>query len=358
MLNVNYENIKKLLKRPVGYVLFTISNGNSFQKIAARKKLLKKDEYSLVFSSNLGGDIVKFDKKMNISQDGILTIDGVAFKIEDARYVLRNPKKEIESDNRVYRSIDATARNEEKQVAAAEKQAIIEEKDRILEETVQQAKEEKDKIEWNHTGRKIQELREQNYGLVFGEVICDSYSAVWGNNYLGHWGCNQTSSTHTRKDGHGINFVITQLESISSRMRSKAFKGNRLSELSSKIMELFDKLKETGYDEKTIGNIYYLRGLLVEELTLRIFDLCNHIRVNDIDTSKLHYSKRIYTNNYNVYEDEHRYSEDEVIHDYFNSIIDGACEYIKRVTGQDIKSEVEVRLQKQEIVIPFQLVRK
>ena len=71
-----------------------------------------------------------------------------------------------------------------------------------------------------------------------------------------------------------------------------------------------------------------------------------------------HYSKRIYTNNYNFYEDEHRYSEDEVIHDYFNSIIDGACEYIKRVTDQDIKSEVEVRLQRQEIVIPFQLVRK
>ena len=51
-------------------------------------------------------------------------------------------------------------------------------------------------------------------------------------------------------------------------------------------------------------------------------------------------------------EEQHEYSQREVISNYFDTIMESVAAFVEKVTGENIREEIESRLTKKYLVVP------
>lgn len=337
MENYNEKEIEKKLNRPVGYNVFTISGINGYKKIAIKKNIFNKKFKIIFFNEDI--DSIE-EKEINSIKiyDNVIELNPYGpFVIRDLYYSLTNPKKRIIKDNEIYRNIDRVARDEEITKSNRKQTEIITAKDKQIKEI----KEESKRLEEHYTINKSKRLRKITEDLLTTIIKHSSYDYEMVNKgkYNGGYQMESNTSSYEITKKRGIEFLIQKLEEVSNTIGSDAFTNNKLLELANKCDILF-KNYANGYDEKTTDHIQAIYGLMAEELTIRLITLSNHINKNNINTNELKYNKLIYTNNSTYFEEEHSYTEYEVIDNYYDSLIEASCTFIERVTGQDIRSNI------------------
>lgn len=337
MENYNEKDIEKKLNRPVGYNVFTISSTNGYKKVAIKKNIFNKKFKIIYFNEDIDSIEEKIINSIKI-YDNIIELNPYGpFVIRDLYYSLFNPKKRITKDNEIYRNIDRVARDEEITKSNRKQAEIISAKDKQINEI----KEESKRLEEHYTINKSKRLRKITEDLFTTTIKHSSYDYEMVNKgkYNGGYQMESKSTSYEITKKRGIEFLVQKLEEISNTIGSDAFTNNRLLELANRCDILF-KNYDNGYDEKTTDHIQAIYGLMAEELTARLISLCNYINKSNINTTELKYNKLIYTNNSNYYEEEHSYTEYEVIDNYFESVVEASCVFIERVTGQDIRSNI------------------
>ena len=335
------KDISELLKDSFGYCILTLSNYEGYKKIALKRNKLKGD-YLIIFYNDDEKIVEQREVNIFITGKDKITIEGFGeFEIRDYDYSLTNPEKVIEHDSKLYNEIVTKSEDGIRKVYENMVRRIINEKDAEIESLKSELK----SRENYYTINRVDRLRDVSRNLVIGEVTCYSHDYKMEDlgRSFGGYQMTSKSSTSKKEKSNGIKFVIEQLEKTSMIYKSDAFEDNRFNVLNNKIDELFKKL-ENGYDENTADSIQSLYGLLAEELTIRLINLFNHIRINNIDTTQLVYSATIFRNTHRFYEDRSEYEEIETIDNYFDTLIDGACSFIERVTGNNIKNELYSRL--------------
>lgn len=196
----------------------------------------------------------------------------------------------------------------------------------------------------NSIKEKLNELRCTRTNLVIGDVTCytDEYLMEDLGRSFGGYQMTSNSYQTTKKKHNSLLFVVEQLEKVSKNYNCNAFDDNRIKELNARIDELLRKLD--GNDEATIKDIKSIYILISEELTSRLINLCDYISKNNLDSEELTYNEIIFKNTQRFYQNKSVYKEVETIDNYFNSLIDGACSFIERVTGNDIRKDIYSRL--------------
>lgn len=340
--------VKKIIKMPVGYTILTISDNYDLKRIAIKGSISKGRRYIYMYDKDT--DLVNsIDAEVKVSNENGLKIVAYGdYIIHDAEYVLLDCKKKILNDNRMFKSIEDRVKVEEQSKNNLEIERITKQKDKEIADLQQKLKEREN----YYTVDRLTRLSDIKKDLVLGEVTCYSYSSGMRDRgrYFGGYQMTSTSNVTKKVKNNGIKFVIEKLEIISELYNSDAFSNNRLHTLLEKIESLETKAR-TKYDEETLNSIQSIYGLIAEELTIRLINLCNHIRNNNIKTDELTYEETIYRYGTKFYDDESEYEEIEKIDNYFDSIIEGACTFIERITNQNIKDELLSRLH-QEIEKP------
>jgi len=351
-MKINYTNkksVERLLKQPFGYSLFTVSNKEGFKKISLKRNLFKKNYTVTYFNEDVNAiETKEVTIDLACLSDNILSIEGVgSFELQDAKLVLKNPTEQVEKETEIFRQIDRKAREEEITKANKIQEEIIESKDNQIEQIKKEAEQEKT---YYTTGR-VNRLKNIMNEVLSTRIYHDSYSYRQVYNRIEGYHMESSTDNYDYEEKRDLSFLLERIENISKTYKCDAFEDNRIRVLISKIKEKFASINE--YDEKTLNSIQALYGLLAEELTMRTYNLCNFIRENDIDTSKYTYRNVLYSNSSKYYEEESEFTDTEVITDYFNKVMEAVSVFVERVTGQDIRKEIELRLTKQQIIIPI-----
>ena len=335
------KDISELLKDSFGYCILTITNDEGYKKIALKRNKLKGD-YLIIFYNDDEKIVEQREVNIFITGKDKITIEGFGeFEIRDYDYSLTNPEKIIERDTKLYNEITTRAEDGLRKVYGNMVKRIINEKDTEIEGLKKELKSKEN----YYTINRVDRLRDVSRNLVIGEVTCYSYDYKMEDlgRSFGGYQMTSKSSTSKKEKSNGIKFVIEQLEKICMTYKCDAFDNNRFETLNNKIDELFKKLEQE-YDENTADSIQSLYGLFAEELTVRLINLFNHIRNNDIDTTQLTYTATLFRNIHRFYEDRSEYEEIESIDNYFDTLIEGACSFIQRVNGINIKDELYSRI--------------
>ena len=348
-MKINYKNkksIERLLKQGFGYSLFTVSNEKGFEKIAIKKSLFKKN-YTLTYFNEDVNAIETKDVKVEILDDNTLSIEGYGkVTLEEASFALKNPTKQVERENEIFRQIDRKAREEEITKSNKLQAQIIENKDAQIKQIKADAKKQKEYYTYGIAER-LKNLKEDVLRVTINH---DSYD--YEQVYKVPYGYQMESRTNNfcYEEKRGVTFLTKRLENVAKQLNCNAFEDNRLSTLIEKINNKFEEMNE--YDESKLTSIQALYGLLAEELTVRTYNLCNYIRENNITPSKLSYSKTISSGSRPYFEERHEWTVVESIDDYYNTLMESVAVFTERVTGQDIRKEIELRLTQQYIIVP------
>ena len=342
----NKKSIERLLKQGIGYSLFTVSNEKGFEKIAIKKTLFK-NKYTLIYFNEDVNAIETKEVKVEISEENTLVIEGYGkVTLQDASFALKNPTEQVARENEIFRQIDRKARDEEITKANVIQSQIIESKDSQIEQIKAEAEKQKD---YYTTGR-ISRLKNLKRNVISTRVNHDSYDYEQRFSLPQGYHMESSSSNYDTTESRGLNFLLDRLTAISKRVESNAFEDNEIATLISKIDEMFSNLNE--YDETKLNGIQSLYGLIAEDLTERVYALCDHIRTKEIDTKEFSYSNTLYSSSRPYYEEEHTYTEVEYIDDYFDTVMESVAVFIERVTGQNIREEIKSRLTKYYVTIP------
>lgn len=367
-ININNKKaIERLIKQGIGYSLYTVSNENGFEKIAI-KKVLFKNKYTLTYFNTETNATEAKEVKVNISDDNTLVIEGYGtVKIQDASFTLKNPTKEVEKENEIFRQIDKRARDEEIAKSNEIQSQIIENKDAQIEQIKKEAKTQED----YYTSGRIERLESIKNKVIKTKVHHHSYDYQQVFSLPAGYHMKSSSSNYDTEESRNLNFLLKQLEEISEMTECNAFEDNTIATLISSVNEKFDSLKEYDehtiaalispvnenfanfkYDENKLNAIQSLYGLIAEELTKRTYALCDHIRTKEIDKNKFEYDTIIYSVSRPFYEEQHEYTQREVISNYFDTIMESVAAFVEKVTGENIREEIESRLTKKYLVVP------
>lgn len=349
-MKVNYKNkksIEKMLKQGFAYSLFTVSNKDGFKKIAIKKSMFK-DNYTIIYFNEDVNAIETKETKIEILEDNRLSIEGFGILIlQEANIVLKNPVKDIERTTEIYRQIDRKARDEEIIKADKIKAQIIESKDTQIEQIKETAKKQED---YYTTGR-IKRLKDIKNSVISTKIYHDSYDYKQVFTRPEGFHMQSSSEKYDYEEKRDLSFLLERLESIAEAYNCEAFSNNNIKLLISKLNEKFNKIN--GYDESAVNSIQSLYGLIADELTTRTYELCDFVRENNIDTTKITYSNLLYSGSSNYYEEESSWSDTEVIEDYYKTVMSSVAAFVEKVTGQDIRNEIEARLTKGQVMIPI-----
>ena len=346
-ININNKKaIERLIKQGIGYSLYTVSNENGFEKIAIKKTLFKNKYTLTCFNTETNATEAK-EVKVNISDDNTLVIEGYGtVKIQDASFTLKNPTKEVEKENEIFRQIDKRARDEEIAKSNEIQSQIIESKDAQIEQIKKEAKTQ----EYYYTSGRIERLKSLKNKVIKTKVHHSSYDYQQVFSLPVGYHMKSSSSNYDTEESRNLNFLLNRLEEISEMAKCNAFEDNTIATLISSVNEKFANLKE--YDENKLNVIQSLYGVIAEELTKRTYALCDHIRTKEIDKNKFKYDTIIYSVSRPFYEEQHEYSETEVISNYFDTIMESVAAFVEKVTGENIREEIESRLTKKYLVVP------
>ena len=367
-ININNKKaIERLIKQGIGYSLYTVSNENGFEKIAIKKTLFKNKYTLTCFNTETNATETK-EVKVNISDDNTLVIEGYGtVKIQDASFTFKNPTKEVEKENEIFRQIDKRARDEEIAKSNEIQSQIIESKDAQIEQIKKEAKTQED----YYTSGRIERLESIKSKVIKTKVHHHSYDYQQVFSLPAGYHMKSSSSNYDTEESRNLNFLLKQLEGISEMAECNAFEDNTIATLISSVNEKFDSLKEYDehtiaalispvnenfanfkYDENKLNAIQSLYGVIAEELTKRTYALCDYIRTKEIDKNKFEYDTIIYSVSRPFYEEQHEYSQREVISNYFDTIMESVAAFVEKVTGENIREEIESRLTKKYLVVP------
>lgn len=373
MYNITFKNenaIKRIFKQPFVWAVLTVSNKNGYQKIALKKNLFNKT-YTVRFTKN--GQINS--EKVEVSIEDIanqnIGIKGIGnYHIEDINVSLTNPSKTIQKDNEIYSKIDSKARKEEQDIKEKEIRKLEEQHEQEKQKINKQHEQEKQQTEISQKNKRIDTI----IGLKEKLIKIKEHRHYKHKVY--HYGYLKREYLYSREEDennvfeYGIDFIIEKIIEITKDYRilykfwktrksdDNAYNFNIYDDI--KINMLMDRInkickilqKKENYDENLLIIIQGLYGLLAEELKSGTYRLCEFIRENNIDLTKLTYEKykqdEYWGYNLSKYTTE---TCEDVIDDYFNSLIEGIALFVERTTGEDIRKELQITLQKQYLTV-------
>lgn len=346
----NNKSLERLFNQSIGYSLLTVSSEYGIQKIALKKKMFK-DTYTLIYCSGEENDdekIKNIEVVAKLKKDGLLSIKGLNnFTIEDACFKLKNPSRRVLADTKALR----------KMASYAEKRTRIECDDytsKILEQKETEFKEYKDEMS--------SELYSSVYGRLepayaLGHSLVDVFEYKHTDTLVYEKGYEEWAYKHTLHDDerktfkYGVYFITELLKKeLKCYLNEESIAlCDELESLWKKIRNVYYKKTETNEEllEK-VDSIQRLYGYMAYGLKSVIFDLCDHLKKFNCADKKIEYLEWFHDDNWkdgNHHIQERRY---EQVDDCINAVLDGSSEFIERVTGIDIRDEINKRLGREE----------
>ena len=346
-ININNKKaLERLLNQSIGYSLFTVSSEYGVQKIALKKKMFK-DSYTLIYCSGEenNDDVIKtVDVNVKIKKDGSLSIKNFSsFTIEDACFTLKNPARRVLTDTQALR----------KMASCAEKRTRIEcdnYTSKILEQKETEFKEYKDEMS-SKLYSSVYGRLEPAYAL--GHSLVDVFEYKHTDTLVYEKGYEEWAYKHTLHDDerktfkYGVYFITELL-----KKELKCYLSEESIALCDELDLIYKKV-DAAYYKKTntsdeflenVDKIQRLYGYMAYGLKSIIFDLCDHLKKYNCADKKIEYLEWFNDDNWkdgNHHIQERRY---EKVDDCINAVLDGSSEFIERVTGIDIRDEINKRL--------------
>ena len=343
-MSIEEDPINESIKnRLLGYNILTISNKKEYKVIGYRKNFFNRKNVIIFYNPRI---CIVERKYLDVQffKNNSIYIDGLGkFEIISTDYMLTNPTRRIINLEDTCNRICEETRKIEQHNAILEVENIRRRKNEKIAELEKEIK----RLETNFTIKRVERLNNIQRNLITGIVTCysssnDSYN---DNKYYNGYQNSYVYKETTREQCHDLTFIINCLEELSKRYKCNSFDNNSFSEIQLKIDNLYSELLKE-YNEETVNKILSLYGILAEELSERVISLCNTFKNRSIDTSKIKYEKMLCRNALSYYDDDCEYYEIERINNYFNKLIEGACTFIENVTGNDIRSEINKKIEK------------
>ena len=349
------KKAKKMLNIPFGYTLLTGIREDGLEKIVLKKKLfgeghiityysdkekaLVNENVSLFFNENA---LANENVSLFFSGNNIVFTNGCQeFKIYDAKFKLNKSKSKLLQDNEIYRKIREMARDEESEIAAKQFNMMVESKDK----SIDAIRKESIAMKKHYTSDRVVRLEALSNNLVSGVITCTSYDygMVDKGRYLGGYQWESKNNTYDKYSNHDLLFIVSEFENIAISYGSRSFSGNNMKSMIEMTKRMLEQLNND-YNEETADRVQVLYGLIAHELLIRLLELCEFCKTQGFDPQTLTYSKTIFSDHSTFFEEEHSYNETENIDNYFDSLVNGACQFIQRITGQDVRREVYDKL--------------
>ena len=366
----NKKAIKRLLGQGIGYSLLTVSGEYGVQRIAIKKKLFK-EEYTLYYFSgslnnakndklNSTNDSIDTTKvEIDVKNDGSLVIGGFAkFNIDNTCFVLKNPSRRLLLDGQTFRKVDEAASKRTHFDDSVYTDELLKAKDEEIKAKDEEIKDlnhtlfsQRNRYTWDRLEqafklgsslieikeRKKLDIKEYEYGREERKYVRTVYKDV-NDNYK-----------------FGVSFIAKLLKE-----NFKYSIGEDGISLCDEIISIDKKIdsiyygvrnsrdKNIDFDSK-ISTISSLYGFIAADLRKIIFKLCDTVREHNTDTTFYEY-KESGTNDYwdntcSKFTHEIYWKE---IENFFDSLIEGSAIFIERVTGEDIREEINKRLGKMD----------
>ena len=350
-ININNKKaLERLLNQSIGYSLFTVSSEYGVQKIALKKKMFK-DSYTLIYCNGEEKNevvIKTVDADVKIKKDGSLSIKNFSsFTIEDACFTLKNPARRVLTDTQALRKmakyVDQAARLEEQRIASE----IINDKDKEFKEY----KDDMSSKLYSSVYGRLEPVYALGHSLVDVFEYKHTDTLVYEKGYE-EWAYKHTLHDDDRKTfKYGIYFITELL-----KKELKCYLSEESIALCDELDLIYKKV-DAAYYKKTntsdeflekVDKIQRLYGYMAYGLKSIIFDLCDHLKKLNCADKKIEYFEWFNDDNWkdgNHHIQERRY---EQVDDCINAVLDGSSEFIERVTGIDIRDEINKRLGREE----------
>ena len=350
----NKKSLERLFNQSIGYSLLTVSSEYGVQKIALKKNK-SKDTYNLIYCSGEEKDdetIKTVEVIAKLKKDGLLVIKGLnKFTIEDACFKLMNPSRRVLADTKALRKManyaDQAARSEEQRIASE----IIKDKD----EEIKSLNEDLSYQQRIHTYGRVESLARLGLSLI---EIKEHKSLSIKEYEYGYERREYKRTVYDEVDEqykYGVSFIAELLKdkfrySLSDDSLNLC---DEINLIDKKIDAIYygirnSKSNDIDFDSK-ITNMSALFGVIAKDLKSIIFDLCDSVYANNTDTSFCKYEdsgvKDYWDNGSGMDKNVHEIYR-RTIDNLFDSILDGSVIFVERVTGEDIRSEINKRLGK------------
>lgn len=244
---------------------------------------------------------------------------------------LTSQEKNLKKEEKIYNKIYNITIRQEK-----EKQRQIE----LEQEKEKQEQEQRKKYLDNlKKTEKIYELKRMRSNLITATKIIDCWHVM---------GYTTQTQGGVYQQQYGLSFIIKELERISSIIGFKGFTEKRMNDILEKIKTTEKQINNSDEYEKNLKNAYIFNGLLAQELSSKTLELCEYIRINNINTDFEYYKYSSWGNSMDCYQ---KTSEIIEIKNEYDKLMDAVTKYVQNVTGQNIKEEIKNTIQKQYLMV-------